>query len=150
MSTYIAMKVEDLGLNQKINLRGRLSKAFGLSYVNYTYIGEVFFRSPLLANFRAKSSALVELPEFGHGVYSDDIEYIADAIEADSIGSKQFIREGGDWIQDESELDAQAWYYAMMLVNGVWCYAPKYGEAMALLRDKEEKNEILENLLRKL
>lgn len=151
MKTFIKLSRTDLNINQKVNVRGDLAKAYGPSYVNY-YIGttEVSYRSPLLADLRGKQEVYIELDRSCYGVFSKDSAYVADALFYGSNEPKQFYRdqEGSSWIEQELDLNEDQYtYYTMISVDNCWCYLGIYLDALDMLKELEDREAIKESLL---
>lgn len=122
---------------------------YGESYVNYGNNGEVVYRSPILANLRGAEQAFVPLANEDYGVFTEDIEYVSDAIFYGSNEPKQFERDYyGDWVQTELKLEVNQYtYYHMILVDHCWCYLGIYLDALDRLDEMYERDNIRERLL---
>ena len=107
-----------------------------------------------------KGYVFVELEEELH--FTDDIEFIADAIDTASVDEVKFFAKRTfcfsdsteiEWIEeDEEEMNDTEWYYSMAFLpsSGVWCYAPHFGDAMALLKERKEDEDLKDQILRSL
>ena len=150
MSTLINKAVEELTTNEKINYRGQLVKAYGMSYVNYTENGDVSYRSPLLSEFRGEATAWIELNPTEYGVFSKDVAYVADALFYGNNQPTQFYKDRNDFSWTEMPLDLeedQYTYYTMILVDNCWCYLGIYLDALDMLEELKERESIKDSIL---
>ena len=150
MSTLLNLNVNELTLDQRVNARGSMAAQRGLSYVNYNDRGEVVYRSELLANLRGESKYFIEMDEAEYGVFTEDPNYVADAIYYGSNEPIQFERDyEGNWIQMDLDLEEDQYtYYSMILVDNCWCYLSTYLLALDELELLIEKESIRDSLLK--
>ena len=147
----VSKTVESLNSNELINLRMGLRLQYGSSYVNYNDKGDVSYRSPILANVRGLT--FVTVTEETEVLFSNDIAYIADALEASNHNDQVvFTRSSYDnsWDESSDEIRDIELYYAMVLIPecNVWTYYGNIGLAYRLVASRREDEVLLSQLMR--